>query len=340
MERTDGDFPELGRGTEVLQIFFWVLYFIIFLFDQLNLRGLARNQLLPGHLSQSVFSAFLPLADLPASQIASVQVSPGPVSWRTRLCTFKITFCVGKDWDRLIHLKNYELSHGYFLCQPKGRLGESFSSLTGLGRYSSTKWCRRIFKVNTVKLISFSEPLSTPLLLPIPHPSLICLFFLFVSLHPFHNHVQSCDAVDKLREHRRNLRVFDSVYDCHPPTPPIFSSAPSDWRAKPVCSAAFQLVFVFVFFKATIIGNITFDVWSENLFNPIHPDSHCDKVFNQVRRIHKTFHLFTLLIIAPHKIKKGCWGWVGGHSFHYHHTHTIGYCFRRFQTKPDVKPHV
>lgn len=156
----------------MLQIFFWVVYLIIyFLFDQLNLRGLARNQLLPGHLSHSDFSASLPLADLPASQRASVQVSPRPVSWRTRLCTFKITLCVGKDWDRLIRLKNYELSHGYFLCQPKGRLGESFSFLTGLGRYSSTKWRGRIFKVNTVKLISFSDPLSTPLPLSISHLS-------------------------------------------------------------------------------------------------------------------------------------------------------------------------
>lgn len=164
----------------MLQIFFWVVFLIIyFLFDQLNLRGLARNQLLPGHLSHSDFSASLLLADLLASQRASVQVSPRPVSWRTRLCTFKVTFCVGKDWDRLIRLKNYELSHGYFLCQPKGRLGESFSFLTGLGRYSSTKWRGRIFKVNTVKLISFSDPFSTPLPLPISHPSLIChLFFI------------------------------------------------------------------------------------------------------------------------------------------------------------------
>lgn len=166
----------------MLQIFFWVVFLIIyFLFDQLNLRGLARNQLLPGHLSHSDFSASLLLADLLASQRASVQVSPRPVSWRTRPCTFKVTFCVGKDWDRLIRLKNYELSRGYFLCQPKGQLGESFSFLTGLGRYSSTKWRGRIFKVNTVKLISFSDPLSTPLPLPISHPSLICHLFFYLS---------------------------------------------------------------------------------------------------------------------------------------------------------------
>lgn len=185
-ERAEGDFSELGRGTRGLQIFFWVVYLIIyFLLDQLNLRGLARNQLLPGHLSHSDFSAPLPLADLPASQRASVQVSPGPVSWRTRLCTFKIAFCVGTDWERLIHLKNCGLSHGYFLCQPKGRLGESFSFLTGLVQYSSTKSRGRIFKVNTVKLISFSDPLSTPFPLPISHQSLICHFFFLSRFIPF-----------------------------------------------------------------------------------------------------------------------------------------------------------
>lgn len=147
-----------------------------------------------------------------------MQVSPRPVSWRTRLCTFKVTFCVGKDWDRLIRLKNYELSHGYFLCQPKGRLGESFSFLTGLGRYSSTKWRGRIFKVNTVKLISFSDPLSTPLPLPISHPSLIChLFFICLASSLSQSLPLIHDTVDKLREHGSDLRVLDALYDCSLP---------------------------------------------------------------------------------------------------------------------------
>lgn len=182
-------FQNWGVAVKCFKSFSGLFIYLLFFIWSLNLRGLARNELLPGHLSHSDFSTSLALADRAASQSAGAQVSPPPVTWRTLLSTFKIVCCVGKDWDRLILLKNYELSQGYFLCQPEGRRGESFSFLTGLGRYSSTKWRGRIFKVNTVKLISFSDPVTTSFPLPVSiHVSFvifsICLTFSLSQLFP------------------------------------------------------------------------------------------------------------------------------------------------------------
>lgn len=164
------------------------IYLFIFIWS-LNLRGLARNQLLPSHLSHSGFSTSLPLAD--GFESKRCFLLPGG-----HVCGLLKKHFVSGSWDQLILLKNYELSQGNFLCHPEGQLGKSFSFLTALGWYSSTKWHRRTFKVNTVMLISFSDPVTTFFPLRVSIPLSFYHFFLLVSLDPFF----SSETLRKLRK--------------------------------------------------------------------------------------------------------------------------------------------